>query len=398
MNIALVTRSYPPETGWGGIGTYIHNLAQGLVEIGEHPIVVSTYRHSPSDTTSNSIRVIRALPFAQDDYAHQLSLAKLLTCLIENDEIDVVEFPEYGAEGLYFQQHNPNFPTVVKLHGDTSLCDVGRLSLPMRISRQFYQPAKLRKRDENERTSASLAHRVIAPSRWTIRQCERRKWPIPLSIEVVPNPICIPNVTPESRNSQRVLFFGRLERRKGTDLIPRIVRQVRDKHPGAEFTCVGQDVGIGRESSESWIKRRLSADDFASIRFQGGIPHEAVPAMLQQHSIAAFLSTWESFGYTLLEAMSLGLACVSASVGGSQELGMDGRQLIKARRNPTSIAAAISKLLSNPTQTSTIGNAAKCFAHRCSAPLVANQMKILYSELTQTAEHHQQTAQHTRQQ
>ena len=34
MRICLISREYPPDTGWGGIGTYTFHLAHGLAERG----------------------------------------------------------------------------------------------------------------------------------------------------------------------------------------------------------------------------------------------------------------------------------------------------------------------------------------------------------------------------
>ncbi len=43
MNICIVSREYPPETGWGGIGTYTYHLAQGLARRGHAVHVVAQY-------------------------------------------------------------------------------------------------------------------------------------------------------------------------------------------------------------------------------------------------------------------------------------------------------------------------------------------------------------------
>ena len=41
LNICLVSEEYPPDTGWGGIGTYTYNLARGLARIGHRVDVVA---------------------------------------------------------------------------------------------------------------------------------------------------------------------------------------------------------------------------------------------------------------------------------------------------------------------------------------------------------------------
>ena len=41
LKVCLISREYPTETGWGGIGTYTYNLAHGLVLLGHHVHVIA---------------------------------------------------------------------------------------------------------------------------------------------------------------------------------------------------------------------------------------------------------------------------------------------------------------------------------------------------------------------
>src|SRR5260370_29129889 len=41
LNICLISEEYPPETGWGGIGTYTYNLAKGLTDLGHRVHVIA---------------------------------------------------------------------------------------------------------------------------------------------------------------------------------------------------------------------------------------------------------------------------------------------------------------------------------------------------------------------
>jgi hypothetical protein len=64
MKICLVSQEYPPETGWGGIGTYTRHLAKGLAARGHQVTVVSrsiTAREIPLGH-DGPVRVMRILP------------------------------------------------------------------------------------------------------------------------------------------------------------------------------------------------------------------------------------------------------------------------------------------------------------------------------------------------
>ena len=41
LNVCLVAEEYPPDTGWGGIGTYHYTLARGLVDLGCSVVIVA---------------------------------------------------------------------------------------------------------------------------------------------------------------------------------------------------------------------------------------------------------------------------------------------------------------------------------------------------------------------
>src|SRR3990172_8383945 len=41
MKICLISEEFPPETGWGGIGTHTYNLSLALTELGHKVHVVS---------------------------------------------------------------------------------------------------------------------------------------------------------------------------------------------------------------------------------------------------------------------------------------------------------------------------------------------------------------------
>ncbi|HMP52891.1 MAG TPA: glycogen/starch synthase, partial [Candidatus Melainabacteria bacterium] len=49
MRICLISREYPPETGFGGIATFTRHLAHGLKEIGHEVEVVSLCKDDSPD-------------------------------------------------------------------------------------------------------------------------------------------------------------------------------------------------------------------------------------------------------------------------------------------------------------------------------------------------------------
>jgi glycogen synthase len=48
MRICLISREYPPETGWGGIGAYTYQHANSLAALGHDVEVVALARKESS--------------------------------------------------------------------------------------------------------------------------------------------------------------------------------------------------------------------------------------------------------------------------------------------------------------------------------------------------------------
>ncbi len=53
MRICLISREFPPETGWGGIATFVHDLALGLHEIGQEVEVIALSDTDQESETEN---------------------------------------------------------------------------------------------------------------------------------------------------------------------------------------------------------------------------------------------------------------------------------------------------------------------------------------------------------
>src|SRR5271156_1393130 len=59
MRICLISPEYPPDTGWGGTGSYIYQLARGLKELGQEVQVISLAADKDKTLIQDGIRVHR---------------------------------------------------------------------------------------------------------------------------------------------------------------------------------------------------------------------------------------------------------------------------------------------------------------------------------------------------
>jgi starch synthase len=113
-----------------------------------------------------------------------------------------------------------------------------------------------------------------------------------------------PSVTASSRKAARILFIGKDHERKGSELLLRAFRRVREAVPEAELHFVG---GVPPGGGEPGVIRH-------------GVVTRATPAGRQLldelfGSAAVFCmpSRYEPFGIAFVEAMRAGLACVGVA-------------------------------------------------------------------------------------
>jgi len=64
MNICFISREYPPEQSFGGIGTHVYNLSHGMAENG-HDVDVICLTHLKERTYADgAVRVHRTKPIS----------------------------------------------------------------------------------------------------------------------------------------------------------------------------------------------------------------------------------------------------------------------------------------------------------------------------------------------
>src|SRR6202035_2116631 len=110
MRVLFVSQEMPPETGWGGIGTYVDVLSEALAAKGHEVHVLSVAEDQPpSRTQRGGVTIHRfPLPPAGDPTGRlpetwmRLRQAVSVMRMFRRLDLrpDVVEAPEWMAEGL----------------------------------------------------------------------------------------------------------------------------------------------------------------------------------------------------------------------------------------------------------------------------------------------------------
>jgi glycosyltransferase involved in cell wall biosynthesis len=274
---------------------------------------------------------------------------------------DIAEMPECGAEGSLINRL-VRLPTLVRLHS------------PARLIMPFYDVR------ETDITLCSLVEQAGMDAAGGITSCSRflagearTKLGINRSIAVIPNGIDLELFDGQEEIDFRerfqlprdrpILFFsGRIERRKGADLFPRIAREILERYPVA-FVVAGQDLfdSMKREIQPELERGRLRG----SFHYLGKLSLMEIRSGVRQCEIFLLPSLWENCPYSCLEAMAAGRAIVSTDQGGMPELISDGESGLLARSGDSgSFVTAIERLLRDDGLRDRLGRGARATVER----------------------------------
>jgi glycosyltransferase involved in cell wall biosynthesis len=141
-----------------------------------------------------------------------------------------------------------------------------------------------------------------------------------------------------------IAFIGRLSREKGADLALRAFSLLRSTFPLLRMIIVGEGP---EHSSLNALAEELDVAD--AVIFTGWLTAAEVRSTLRASSLLLVPSREESFGLVILEAAHEVCPVVATSIGGLPEVCLDEETgLLCPPENPTALAAAAARLLSNP--------------------------------------------------
>lgn len=363
MKVLLVSQEMPPETGWGGIGTYVDTISRALAERGAdvHVLsVVSGVSASSKRTQGVTVhrrplpevrRVVRRVPEAWRRAWLPTAVAWYARRLPFRPE--VIEYPEWMAEGFGLGVAS-RLPLVAHLHSS---------------ARQIFplsgQGGRARGLDGRvalwlEETAVRRAHAVISTP-WNLDEMAPLLRLDPGALHPLWYPLHPPaRLPPPNPHEPRVTFLGRFEPRKGPDILLRAAPAVLAMVPEARFVFVGRDSGTpGAVASAGWLRHeaaRLGIAHAVDVREEFG--REAVTRALREATVCAFPSRWESFGYSMAEAQGAGRAVVVSSIPALRALVDDGATgAVASSEEAASWAEPLIRLLRDPARASALGEA-----------------------------------------
>lgn len=374
MNICLISREYPIETGWGGIGVYTYHLAHGLADEGHNVFVICQSLGAEREYKDKNVFVFRishpsifsgkgklkefALRLEYSFRVHQK-----ICELAKRRRIHIIEGPNLSAE-LFIHSLLRKAPIVTRLH--THYSEVIRFrgwkrTLDLKLSCWLEDAVILK---SNLVICSTKSHAELVSPEAGIRADD---------VRIIPLGVPLPDLQSASADKQdhlNVLFVGRLEKRKGVQELIKAVPFVLKEVPAVKFFIIGRDTFLDNETASfngnkedsfmSMLKKSIPGSCLNNVEFLGYVESRELESYFMRCDIFVAPSLYESAGFIYLEAMSYAKPVIGCKVGGVLELVKDQETgLLVPPEDPAALAKAIVILLKDNNRRSEMGMAAR---------------------------------------
>jgi len=377
MNICFATLSYPRNgSATSGVGSQVQAVAHSLIDAGNSVSVLNlTTKEENTETHERDGRGVEihqvrsgnlhwfagklpfigkalALPLREIEYA--LAVWRGVRRASKVRQLDLIEGCETGM--LLVTLFSRKTPVVIRLHGEKYTFNKYTpgvdMSAGVRLSRML------------QRVALRRARVLVSPSRAHAREIARELQRDERSIRIIPNTTNLiePGTSVERKGSHTVLFVGRLEPVKGIAVLLKAAALVVKRLPATRFVLAGSShPALPQEKLDALIREHGLEKHVAQV---GWLKKSELESWYAQASLCVVPSHYESFGLVALEAMAAGLPVVATRVGGLTELVEDGTTgwLVPAG-DANAMAAAVTRLLTNPAEAAAMGTAARERVH-----------------------------------
>lgn len=395
LRVCFVSRDLPPSRGsdWpadaGGVARYSSDLADAFVDDGHEVHVITgtdqesslawedgRWMHRLAANRREALAALRpSNPSLVDQLANAVSVWHEVRRTLEFGSVDVVSAPLYRCEGLICSL-DERVPTMTTLH--TSYRTTASMH-PSWTGRPEIEASLAL-----ERATFPRARHVHALTEAALADA-RKEAPLRGSAAVLPLGVRDRGVA--SGGGGGILFVGRLERRKGVDVLLEAFSALHQTHPEARLTLAGQDSAnteTGQTYRQSFESRAASDPALAAaVTFLGPVSDRRLEDLYRGCDFVCAPSRYESFGLVAVEAMSFGKPVVACRSGGTPEVVRDGVDgLLAAPGDAAMLAGCLGRLIDDPALRATLGaNARSRFESTFDLPVAARRIALAYREL-----------------
>lgn len=386
LTVCYVSKEYPP-INFGGIGRYTYDLATTFARYGHNVHVITEGVDHDTVDYENGVWVHRIVPKLFKPlkrlqlgwnlslmYSNYLELKKIdLQC-----PIDIVNGPiwlcETGVANLLLKR-----PVVVTLMTTQKIIK-NIMGFNPEDSYEYDNLIRL----EHETLKR---HKYVHAISSSIASSCQNSIAVPEDVNIISlgcRDVSNRYVKTCDSSKVRILSVGRLEERKGTDLLLSVIPSIVKKYDNVEFIFIGKDTDSTKTKS-SFKKQFLTKyakdkDILRHVVFKGDVNEDELMQAYADADICCTPSRYESFGIVLLEAMSFNNAIIATKIGGMRDIiTNENTGLFFSRNNIEELEKCLVDLIDNKTKREQLAyNARKEYEAKYTLDKVYNKLYTLY--------------------
>ncbi len=323
MKICILTCEYPPDTAWGGIANLYYDLAHSLSAIGNEVHVITQATSSSTDSECGNLFVHR-VGSNLSQYSvraranYNLRAYDKLKSLIRDRELNIIEAPSFGAEAFLYSIKKGVPHLVVRLvTGAKEIISTGNFE--GNLGHLSFNLLSL-----IEYSTLIRADSLIVSTRSGLdrlpKRCRAKASIVNLGIDMDRYKFVKTDIRNRYNlgNGPLVLFVGRLETRKGVDVLLLAMTEVWMRYPECKLVLVVKETLENLADGPNSYKAHLR-----EIMGQYNMKEKVLVINANQREKIEFYSACdllvmpsmsESFGLVLVEAMACGKAVVASNI------------------------------------------------------------------------------------
>jgi glycosyltransferase involved in cell wall biosynthesis len=358
--VAIVTPDIAGPIRNGGIGTAYSSLAALLASAGHDVTILYTLGDRCEDgqirdwTDRYNQGGIRFVPLPAPDgpanfigpHDSHAAYRWLATRIF-----DVVHFPEWNGTAFCSVQAKrlglafANTVICVGVHSPSLWHDLEDRRTIDRIEQLEV--------DFLERRSVAWADIVISPSQYLFQWMDRWNWTIPDHAYVQPyvsQPLTRRNMPGERVPVSELVFFGRIESRKGVEIFCDAVDRLSARQHLDRFkvTFLGKSGRVSGSDGLRYVRERASAWTHQWQTLEDFTREEAIDYLASRPALSVMPSVADNTPNTILECLQVGLPFVASTMGGIPEMiSPEDHEHALIRPEPDVLAQAIAERLAD---------------------------------------------------
>ncbi len=370
MRLVFVSREVYPFVG-GGIAPIVSATAQALGDIAEMTIVTSaanrplyeSLRRQGDDRLPQDVRFLFADEpeevggFFSYMHAYSAGVLDVLRCAYPRRGPDLIEFADYLGEGLVTVQAKRGGEArfldtlvCVRAHTTSEFCAVLDGHLPQDFATEAVHDAEryvLQHADvllwpggdvlgtyQRFYGAGRLAPHVCIPDGFLDRGSQQGETGVPNDLEAGP---------------LRILFLGRMERRKGVQNLIRAVGILEEED--WTLSLLGGDTNTAPLEGSMRAQLELMAEGDARVAFLDPVDRDEVAKVIREHHVVAIPSLWECWPNVGREALMQNRPILATPVGGLPAMARQGQGgWLTSDVSPRSLAETLDWLIGDRSQ------------------------------------------------